>query len=136
MLLLDTGFLYAMLDRNDNHHAAVRPVVQRIREPILLPTVVTTEVAYLVRRELGSDALARFLEMLAASPYLLVDPLAEDYQRAAQIVRKYDDSNVDFVDVLIVAMSERLNITTILTIDQRHFRMFRPRHVSAFTLLP
>jgi hypothetical protein len=33
-------------------------------------------------------------------------------------------------------MSERLNISRILTVDQRHFRLIRPRHVAAFDILP
>jgi hypothetical protein len=33
-------------------------------------------------------------------------------------------------------MAERLNITKILTIDRRHFSMFRPIHCDPFEILP
>ncbi|MGC1308317.1 MAG: hypothetical protein WA885_13910 [Phormidesmis sp.] len=35
-----------------------------------------------------------------------------------------------------MAISERLNITTVLTIDQRDFRLFKPLHCQSFTLQP
>lgn len=43
---------------------------------------------------------------------------------------------VDFVDCAIVAMAERLNIKRIMTVDQRHFSMFRPKHCPAFEIIP
>ena len=135
-LLLDTGFLYALLNRNDQHHAKVLQVAQTLIEPVLLPTVVTTEVAYLVRRYMGSAGLAHFLELLADDAYMLIEPTTADFKRAAAIVHHYNDANIDFVDVVLVAIAERLNITRILTIDQRHFRLFRPAHCIAFELLP
>ena len=134
--LLDTGFLYALLNRNESRHEDVVRASANVQGAIYLPTVVTTEVAYLVQRDLGAESLAEFIEMLAAESFLLVEPTPEDYQRAAQVVRQYADSGIDFVDSVLVAIAERLNITRVLTIDARHFRMFRPKHCPAFELLP
>lgn len=62
--------------------------------------------------------------------------MPEDYRRAAEVMLQYEDADLDFVDALIVALAERLNITRLLTLDQRDFRLVRPRHCSAFELLP
>jgi uncharacterized protein len=35
-----------------------------------------------------------------------------------------------------LAVVERLNEPKLATLDHRHFRMLRPRHVDALTLLP
>ncbi len=102
----------------------------------LLPTLVTVEIAYLIRRDLGANALAKFVADLAEPRYDLVEPTAADYERAAAILRQYADAQIDFVDATIAAMAQRLNITRILTLDQRHFRLFRPRHCDAFELIP
>lgn len=134
--LLDTGFLYALLNRKESRHKDVLEASAKIRGEIYLPTVVTTEVAYLVQRDLGVESLAEFIELLAAESFVLVEPLPADYQRAAEVVRQYADSNIDFVDAILVATAERLNITRVLTIDARHFRMFRPKHCPAFEILP
>jgi predicted nucleic acid-binding protein len=66
----------------------------------------------------------------------LIEPQNEDYRRAAQLVRQYEDTRLDYVDSLIVAIAERLGVTTVLTLDRRHFHMVRPRHCDAFQILP
>jgi predicted nucleic acid-binding protein len=43
---------------------------------------------------------------------------------------------VDFVDATIAAVAERLNITRILTLDQRDFQIIRPKHSDYFEILP
>jgi predicted nucleic acid-binding protein len=59
-----------------------------------------------------------------------------DLAVVANILDKYDDQDLDFVDAAIVAIAERLNITRLLTLDHRHFRMIHPTHCAAFELLP
>lgn len=134
--LLDTGFLYALLNRSEQHHERVLAVAREIPEPIVLPVPAITEVAYLLLRDVGSEAVADFIASLATTDLILESPQATDYQRAAQVILRYSDARVDFVDALIVAMAERLAITKILTLDVRHFAMFRPSHCEAFELLP
>lgn len=43
---------------------------------------------------------------------------------------------VDFVDITLAAVAERLGIRQILTLDQRDFRILRPRHCEHFELAP
>ena len=134
--LLDTGFLYSLLNPNDGHHQQILEAAKKIEGEVLLPSVVTTEVAYLFLKMVGVDGLIKFLQILADNRFEIIDPLPEDYARALEIVEQYRDSNIDFVDVVIVALAERLNISSILKVDQRHFRMFRPSHCDAFEILP
>ena len=134
--LLDSGFLYGFIDQNDRHHEEVSRVFGKIREPIILPVPAVTEVAYFVSKNLGLKALANFLDEISVTDFILETPTAEDYKRAAEILRKYNDTNIDFVDACIVAIAERLNITKILTVDRRHFGAFKPLHCEAFEILP
>jgi len=134
--LMDTGFWYASIDNSDEHHEKVAPVAEKIREIVVLPIPVITETAYLVSRNQGVEALAKFSESLAKTVFQLEVPTAEDYRRTAEILRKYNDANIDFVDALIVAIAERLKIKKILTVDRRHFGAFRPRHCAAFEIMP
>ena len=134
--LLDTGFLYALLNANEQTHVSVRQAATQLDATPLLPTPVTVEVAYLIRRDLGAEALAQFMADLAEPRYALTAPIEADYERAAAIVRQYADAHIDFVDAILVAMAERLDIRRVLTLDQRHFRLFRPRHCEAFELIP
>jgi hypothetical protein len=42
----------------------------------------------------------------------------------------------EIVDAAVIAIAERLNLTEVATVDRKHFSIVRPRHVSAFRLLP
>ena len=135
-ILIDTGFWYASIDGSDEHHKDVAPIAWEIREQVIAPIPVITETAYLVLKNQGVEALAAFADSLAASKFVLEAPSSSDYLRTAEILRKYNDANIDFVDACIVAMAERLNITKILTVDRRYFQIFRPVHCKAFEILP
>jgi len=39
-------------------------------------------------------------------------------------------------DASVIALAERLETDTIITLDRRHFGAVRPRHCPAFRLLP
>ena len=86
--LLDTGFLYALLNRSESRHEEVARASSLVQGTIYLPTVVTTEVAYLVQRDLGTQSLAEFIELLATESFRLIEPEPDDFLRAAQVVRQ------------------------------------------------
>lgn len=134
--LLDTGFAVAFLNQNDIRHRDVSQVVHGIREPIIFPIPAITETAYLLARDAGQEVATNFIATIAQTDLILECPEPADYQRAAEFMRQYADANLDFVDSLIAAIAERLNITRILTLDQRDFRLIRPNHCEAFEILP
>ena len=133
--LLDTALLLAVLDGDDDLHEACSAVLQNEEDP-LLPDFVIPELAYLILRELGYRALMQFLNAVISGEFTVERTQMEDMRRTNEILEKYQDSKVDFVDCVIVAMAEWLNIQTILTVDQRHFRLFRPKHCPYFVLFP
>src|SRR6266404_2248005 len=135
-VLLDSGFLFASLNASEDEHEATIRVLKTIREPIVLPVPAITEVAYLLARDVGNEASADFVASLAATELTLETPLQEDYSRSAEILRQYADANLDFVDALIAATAERLNINRLLTLDSRDFQLIRPRHCVSFELFP
>ncbi len=134
--LLDTGFAVAFLNRQDHRNAEVASARQKIQGEIYFPVPAITETSYLLARDIGLELAAAFIASLSRTDLILVNPEPEDYQRAAAIMLQYANAKLDFVDAIIVAIAERLNITQILTLDQRDFRLLRPRHCEAFELLP
>ncbi|MEW6777314.1 MAG: PIN domain-containing protein [Bdellovibrionota bacterium] len=135
-LLLDTGVLYAAADRKDRWHLPVRRLLEGLREPLLVPSTVPTEVCYLIRQALGFAAESSFLRDLGTGRYALVQLTATDALRAADLIQKYKDLPLDFVDASIVAMAERLGVTKIATTDRRDFSLVRPAHCEKFELSP
>ena len=132
--LIDTGFILAVLDESDSHHKACAEIFQ-IENRMLLPEVVLTELAYLILRQSGYDTLTTFLNYLANGELPLISATTQDLARSAEILEKYQDSKIDFVDSIIMAIAERLDIKRILTVDRRDFGLFRPQHCEAFEIL-
>lgn len=57
-LIVDTGPLYAALDRSDADHAACRHLLESTTESLVVPAPVLVEVAYRTHRRLGEPKLA------------------------------------------------------------------------------
>jgi predicted nucleic acid-binding protein len=132
----DTGFVVALLNRTDAKHQVVAHAYDEQVRPILLPQTVLAEVAYLVGQVAGIKTVASFLRGLPRSRFRLVALIDSDVQRIAEILQRYADSRVDFVDASVMAIAERYGTTAIFTLDHRDFRLFRPQHCEYFDLLP
>lgn len=133
--LLDTGFMLAVLDADDELHKSCTAVLQLESHPFL-PDVVLPELAYMTLRELGYPVLIKFLNSIVRGELEIEKSSLRDLERATEILEQYADSRIDFVDCMVAAMAERLNIQRILTVDRRHFQLFRPRHCSYFVVAP
>ena len=80
--------------------------------------------------------MRRFLDNLTDSSTHLEPIAALDLERVNQILEQYADSQLDFVDAVIVAIAERVGITRVLTLDRRDFSLVRPKHCDYFEILP
>ncbi len=134
-VIADTGFIVALANRSDSQHHNVKNIYLQYHN-IIMPQTVLVEVAYLIGRESGIETLANFLKGMIKSRFCLTALNQEDIQKTAEILARYKDSRIDFVDATVMAMAERLNIITVLTLDRRDFSIYQPKHCSAFNLLP
>lgn len=133
--IADTGFVVALLNQSDTKHQdTVRIYTQQ--QLILLPQTVLAEVAYLLGREAGIRTVVQFLYKLSESKFQLIALSDSDLTRVAEILEVYGDSRIDFVDATVMAIAERYKIQKILTLDQRDFRLFKPKHCQSFEILP
>jgi hypothetical protein len=135
-LILDTGPLYASLDRSDAAHTACRALIESSTEALVVPAPVLVEVDYWIHHRLHPGALVALLADIEAGAYVVADLERTDYTRVKELCDRYADADVGFVDAAVVAVVERLNEPKLATLDQRHFRTMRPRHVDALELLP
>ena len=84
----------------------------------------------------GTEVEAKFLDALADGNLEVVNLTTADIARMAELVRRYDDLPLGTTDASVIALAERLGIEEIATLDHRRFRVVRPSHVEALTLLP
>lgn len=87
------------------------------RGQFLVPQVVLTEVLYLLKRETGVQGAAAFLEEFTKSQPDLQDITVEDLIRVQEIMQHDASARLDFVDCCIMALSERLNVTQVCTLE-------------------
>lgn len=138
MILADTGALLAAFDPRDAHHARAVDFIRNMRNPreLVVPDAGIAEVGYWMGQRLPVRAEAAALRRLAEGAWPLERFEAGDLLRAADLVEQYAGFPLGTVDALIVAMAERLNVTTIFTLDRRHFGAIRPAHCEAFEIVP
>ena len=60
----------------------------------------------------------------------------DDLTRTADVMSKYADAGLGFVDASVVALAERLQIRELYSTDRRHFSIERHRHCPHFELRP
>jgi hypothetical protein len=135
-LILDTGPLYASLDRSDADHAVCRSLIENADEPLIIPSPVLVEVDYWIHARMHAGVLVALLDDILAGAYQVADIEAEDYRRIRWLCDRYEDADLGFVDAAVLAVVERLDEPKLGTLDERHFRAVRPRHVEALRLLP
>jgi hypothetical protein len=135
-VIVDSSFLFSLTYTYDKHHARCLDVIGDLTEKIVIPVTVLPEVTYLIKSRLGQRMMRRFVRELAESDWHIENLDGEDLDRTQELLGIYHDSELDFADATIVAMAERLDVRTILTLDRRDFLMVRPLHVDYFDLRP
>jgi len=135
-VIVDSGPLFAALDRNDRDHQRSRALLDGAEEPLIIPAPVLVEVDYWIRERLYPGLFVLLLDEIDRGVFTVEPLTGPDYHRIRALCHQYSDADLGLVDASVLAIAERLNVTQVATLDHRHFRMMRPRHVDALTLLP
>lgn len=135
-LIADTGPLYASMDISDIDHARCSQLFETTSEDVLVPAPVLVELEWLASRRIGANAFLSVLDDVAEEQLRVVDLELGDYARAKELMQRYGDLPLGFVDAAVVAIAERLGETKVATLDRRHFGVVRPRHIPALRLMP
>jgi uncharacterized protein len=136
VLLCDTGVLLAAGNVKDHAHPACLRLLRQADGPLLVPSPVLGEIGYLLQSRVGPQAEVTFLKSFGDDGFHIAELEEHDIQRTAELVETYIDLPLGIVDAAVIAIAERLQLTEIATLDHRHFTVVRPRHTSAFVLLP
>ena len=105
-------------------------------EELAVPSFVVTEACYLIAREAGPKVEVEFVRSVAAGDFSVIEVGRSDLARAAGLMDQYIDLPLGVVDASVIAVTERLGVTEVATLDRRHFTVVRPRHASALDLFP
>jgi len=121
-VVTDAGFLVALLDRRDNHHAWAAAQGPRLPPPWHTCEAVLSE-AFFLLDERGTPAL---VTLLRRSEVLVAFDLGRELGPTLALMQKYSDVPMSLADACLVRMTETLSDPVVLTTDS-DFRIYR-RH--------
>jgi uncharacterized protein len=131
-MFVDTSAFYAMLDRDDRHHARVGTVVSG-GEKLVTSDHVLVESWRLARDNLGQSVAERFWAGIRGGLASVETVLPGDLDVAWRIGEVFSDQDFSIVDRTSFAVMERLGVDRVATFDD-HFSIYRygPRRERAF----
>lgn len=135
-LICDTGPLFAAMDIADQDHDACARLLETTNEQVLVPSPVVVELDWLAGQRLGPGAFLSFLADAQEGRIEVVNLEAQDYERIRELLDRYRDLALGFVDAAVLAIVERRGEPKLATLDHRYFTVVRPRHVPALRLVP
>jgi len=121
-VLVDAGFVIALLSRRDRHHRWAVAQSPGLPPPWKTCDAVLSEAFHL----LGSRGRPALSALLRRGAVVLAFELADELDRVLNLMQKYADVPMSLADACLVRMSETLADPVILTTDA-DFRIYR-RH--------
>jgi predicted nucleic acid-binding protein len=121
-VLVDAGFLVALLKRRDTHHRWAVSVTERLPPPWRTCEAALSETFHLIGAD-GAPALRALLERGAVA---LAFDLGDNLGPVLKLLSKYADQGASLADACLVRMSETFSAPMVLTTDS-DFRIYR-RH--------
>ena len=121
-LLVDAGFMVALLSRRDAHHAWAVTQAAEYAPPWRTCEAVLSETYHL----LGMRGLPGLSALLHRRAVLAAFDLDNDREPVLKLLQKYADVPLSVADACLVRMTETLSDPMILTTDS-DFRIYR-RH--------
>ncbi|MBW4632198.1 MAG: PIN domain-containing protein [Iphinoe sp. HA4291-MV1] len=122
IILVDSSLLIAFYNAADNYHSQVRDFFARCTSDLVTTVGCVTEVMYFLAP--NSRVQNEFLLHLATHVYECESLLPQDFTRIAELNAQYADLPGDFADLSLIAISERLDISAIATLD-KDFDIYR-----------
>ena len=125
MILVDAGFLYALLDKDDAWHVRAKAANAAIEEKWITTWPVLTEAVHLITRWLGTDPAVALMQDIAEGDIAVWDIAPESLRTVPALMKHYADLPMDLADASLVLLAESLGHGRILTTDERDFRAYR-----------
>jgi predicted nucleic acid-binding protein len=132
MIIADTGFFFALGNRQDKFHQKAKQCLQRLEEPIITTYPVIIETSYLLAERCNQSIQFKFLEQFIQGRVNIFSLEIHHLERCLGLMKQYADLPMDLADASLVVVAEELDETRILTTDQRDFSIYRFHTVKVF----
>jgi hypothetical protein len=135
LIVVDTSALVAAADVADPRHHDVAAVFEVAPGPFLVSPFVLAETDYLVRSRWGVERELALLDQIKRS-FEIAPFDSADLSVARRIIARYADQEIGLADASIVVLAARHRTRSVLTLDERHFRVLRTSTGKPFEILP
>ncbi len=125
MIAVDTGFLFALLDKSDAWHARAVAAADSVSEGWITTWPVLTEATYLMTTRLGTRFAQGLVDEAADGAVAIWDIPPDQVARIPALMKRYSNLPMDLADASLVLLAEHLGHGRILTTDERDFGAYR-----------
>ncbi len=114
-ILIDTGPLTALFDKDDKFHRKIVEFIKDKKFRFVTTTAVLTEVTHLL--DFSVEAQINFFQWILNNGVTIEEVGISDIARIIELTKKYSDQPMDFADATLVVVAERTGIKKIISID-------------------
>jgi predicted nucleic acid-binding protein len=111
-----------MSNEDDKYHQEVIDFFNNCKSNLITMIACVTESMWLLSSDIRSQN--EFLSALSNGVFLCENLILSDYERIRELNLTYQDLPGDFADLSLIAISEKLNISEIATLD-KDFNIYR-----------
>ena len=114
-VLIDTGPLIALFDRDDKYHTSILEFIKNTNYRFISTTAVLTETMYML--DFNTAVQLNFLEWIMKEGIIIHEIKQSNIKRIIDLTKKYSDRPMDFADATLVIAAEERGIRQIISID-------------------
>ncbi len=117
--IVDTGYLVALLRRDDEHHGWAKGVAGQFELPLLTCEAVLAEAAFHLQSSI------HLLQMLKRGVIRVAFDCSRHLESLQELAERYADRRPDLADLCLIRMSELYPRHSVITVDAADFRVYR-----------
>jgi len=134
--IIDTSAIVGLVDKSCQQHKRISDLIKKTDFDLIVPSPIITEACYILNKKFGHNIEIKFLEEIISVNFYFEIIKFPDLARIVEILKKYSNLNIGYVDGAIVAIAERLKINRIITLDRKHFSTLLPLGFDYFEIYP
>jgi predicted nucleic acid-binding protein len=132
VIIIDTGFLVALLNRTEQSHTWVKTQLSNISSPLLTCEPVITETCFLLQKIYqGEDTI---LNLIDRGKIQIPFRLDEESSTIRDLMQRYQSVPMSLADACLVRMAEIYPNSILLTLDS-DFRIYRKNKNQMISLI-
>ncbi|MDI9333093.1 MAG: hypothetical protein QM533_01825 [Cytophagales bacterium] len=135
MILMDAGYIVALLDVKDVEHQRATRLLHTKKEGWMTTWPVIAEAVYMLESHVHMVCARTVLTAVEEGDILIWDIPQTLLPRMQKMMKKYIDLPMDLADASMVLLAEHLGHGRILTTDQRDFGAHRWKSQKPFVNL-